>query len=100
MWPVPAARRGGVYLLLLGWCFAAFNGLRLFTYLPTIMAIHTSGHSDQHSLLTWLAWLGANVTMALWLHEQHQRRLGCATLVNLGNAAMCLVTALMIASYR
>ena len=94
------SRGAGAYIRVLGWAFAFFNGVRLATYLPTIWAIQGSGASDQHSLLTWLAWCGANVTMALTLHEQNGRRFSWTALVNCGNAAMCAVTCIFIAVYR
>ena len=88
------------YLVALAWAFTAFNAVRLLTYLPTIWAIHGSGASDQHSLLTWFSWFGANLTMGLWLYEQADRRLERAALVNFGNAAMCFVTGVVIVVYR
>jgi len=87
------------YRTALGWSFSLFNAARLLTYLPTISAICDSARSDQHSLLTWAAWTGANLTMALWLHER-SARLNCDTLINFGNAAMCLVTCVVILHYR
>ncbi len=66
----------------------AFNSTRVRCYLPTIWAIHASGESSQHSLRTWLAWVGANLSMALWLVEQNGRRLSKAAVVNFGNAAI------------
>jgi hypothetical protein len=96
----PTRPRRGLYRLLLAWTFAFFNAVRLATYLPTIWAIHLSGRSDQHSLLTWLSWFFANATMALWLYEQSERRLDGATLITIGNAAMCLITAAVICWYR
>ncbi len=88
------------YLVVLAWAFTFFNAVRLLAYLSTIWAIHTSAASDQHSLLTWAGWCGANLTMGLWLYEQADRRLERAALVNFGNAAMCLVTGLVIVIYR
>lgn len=76
-------------LSLLSGSFALFNGLRIVAYLPTLAAIQTSGQADQHSLFTWLTFLGANVTMALWLHEQNGRRMNRAVAVNAFNALMC-----------
>lgn len=98
----PAQPRPGraTYLVCLAWAFTLFNAVRLLTYLPTIWAIHESSASDQHSLLTWIAWFGANLTMALWLYEQADQRLERAALVNLGNAAMCLVTGVVIVLHR
>ncbi|HOM12023.1 MAG TPA: hypothetical protein PLB41_01745 [Rubrivivax sp.] len=76
-------------LSLLCGAFTLFNGLRIVAYLPALAAIHTSGRSDQHSLFTWLTFLGANLTMALWLHEQNGRRMNRAVTVNAFNALMC-----------
>lgn len=76
-------------LTLLSGAFALFNGLRIVAYLPTLAAIQTSGQADQHSLFTWLTFLGANLTMALWLHEQNGRRMNRAVAVNAFNALMC-----------
>ncbi|MBK9135363.1 MAG: hypothetical protein IPM15_13750 [Betaproteobacteria bacterium] len=97
-----AAPRPGqlTYLVCLAWAFNLFNGVRLLTYLPTIWAIHRSAASDQHSLLTWFAWFGANLTMGLWLYAQADQRLERAALVNFGNAAMCFVTGVFIVIYR
>lgn len=90
----------GVYLALLTWAFALFSSVRVFSYLPTLWAIHVSGDSSQHSLVTWLTWLGANVTMALWLYEHNGQHCNRAVAVNAANAAMCLVTALLIGWHR
>lgn len=100
--PVHARRSSSrvAYLVALAWAFTFFNTVRLLTYLPTIWAIHERGASDQHSLLTWLAWTGANVTMGLWLYEQSDRRLERAAFMNFGNALMCLTTAIVIVAYR
>lgn len=87
-------------LSLLSGAFALFNGLRIVAYLPTLAAIQTSGRADQHSLFTWLTFLGANLTMALWLHEQNGRRMNRAVAVNVFNALMCGVIAASIAWLR
>lgn len=76
-------------LSLLSGAFALFNGLLIVAYLPTLVAIQGSGHADQHSLFTWLTFLGANVTMTLWLHEQNGLRMNRAVAVNAFNALMC-----------
>ncbi|NCT85350.1 MAG: hypothetical protein GXC94_19535 [Comamonadaceae bacterium] len=76
-------------LPLLGGAFSLFNGLRIVAYLPTLAAIQTSGQAEQHSLFTWLTFLGANLTMALWLYEQNGRRINRAVAVNAFNACMC-----------
>ncbi len=75
---------------LLGWSFALFNSLRIVAYMPTLATIVSSGHSDQHSLFTWVTFAGANATMALWLHEQNGHRVNRAIVVNTVNAVMCV----------
>ena len=92
--------RHSVYLCLLNWAFALFSSTRLLTYLPTLWAIHTSGDSSQHSLLTWLAWLGSNATMAAWLYENNNRRVNKVIAVTCGNAVMCLLTSAVVLVYR
>jgi hypothetical protein len=93
-----AARKA--YLAVLTWAFTVFNSVRMASYVPTVLAIHASGDSSQHSLWTWGTWLGANLTMAAWLYEQNGQRLGRAAIVSLGNAAMCAVTVAVIAAHR
>ncbi len=88
------------YLTALTWSFTLFNSVRALAYLPTLWAIHASGDSSQHSLWTWITWLGANTTMAAWLFEHNGRRCNRAVVVNTANAAMCLLTVLMIARFR
>jgi hypothetical protein len=89
-----------LYLALLTWTFTLFNSVRVLSYVPTMWAIHLSRDSSQHSLWTWLAWLGANATMAAWLYEHNGRHVDRAVAVNIGNAGMCLVTLLLIVVYR
>ncbi len=89
-----------VGLRLLTWAFTLFNSIRMLAYLPTTWAIYTTGDSSQHSLWTWCTWLGANATMAAWLHEHNGRRFDKAVLVNIGNAAMCFLTVLVILHHR
>ena len=51
--------------------------------------------SRQHSLWTWLIWLGAHLTMAAWMYEHDSQRVDAAIGVSLANAAACgLTTAL------
>lgn len=95
---VPRSRPA--YLAVLTWAFTLFNSVRMLSYLPTMWAIQTSGDSSQHSLWTWCIWLGANVTMAAWLHEHNGQRLSRAVVVNLGNASMCAATVALIAAHR
>ncbi|MCR5864028.1 hypothetical protein [Aquincola sp. J276] len=100
--PAPAdpqrARRA--YLAALTWGFTLFNAVRMLSYLPTMWAIYGSGDSSQHSLWTWLTWLGANVTMAAWLYEQNGQRMGRAVFINLGNATMCAAMVMLIVALR
>jgi hypothetical protein len=101
---IPAPRQPAdarsLRLTLLTWSFTLFNSLRVLGYLPTIAAICNHGDSSQHSLWTWFTWLGANATMAAWLHEHNGRRIDKAVAVNLGNATMCAATVLVILVYR
>lgn len=87
-------------LPLLSGAFAAFNGLRIVAYLPTLVAIQNSGQADQHSMFTRLTFLGANLTMALWLFEQNGRCINRAVVVNAFNALMCGAIATSIAWLR
>ena len=96
----PAERKRSLYLNLLTWSFTLFNAIRVIAYLPTLLAIQAHADSSQHSLWTWLTWLGANGTMAAWLYEHNARRINKAVVVNIGNAAMCLATAVAIVIYR
>lgn len=82
----PTANRS---ISLLSGAFALFNSLRIVAYLPTLMAIHAEGQTNQHSLLTWLCFMGANATMALWLYEQNGYRMNRAISVNVCNAVIC-----------
>lgn len=98
--PVEPVVARSMYVRLLTWTFTLFNTARLFAYLPTLVAIQTSHDSSQHSLWTWGTWLGANLTMALWLHEQAGRRPTRAAAVNLCNAVMCAAGVGLIVWYR
>jgi hypothetical protein len=89
-----------LYLAVLTWSFTLFSSARLLAYLPTIWAIQQSGDASQHSLWTWITWLGSNLTMAAWLHEESQRRPSKAVRVNLGNATLCAVVVALIAYHR
>lgn len=88
------------YLAVLGWSFALFSAARMVVYLPTIWAIWSSGDSQQHSLLTWLTWTGANLTMAAWLYEQEGQRVTRSVAVNACNAGMCVATSVLIIALR
>lgn len=94
--PISPPRR----MALLAAAFALFNSLRIVAYLPTLFALLASGRTEQHSLLTWLIFLGANLTMACWLHEQNGRRMNRAIVVNACNALMCGAIAVCIGWLR
>lgn len=98
--PARAGGRRSSYLTVLTWCFTFFSTARLLAYLPTVMSIAQHGDSTQHSLWTWLTWLGANITMAAWLYENNGARMNKAIAVSLGNAGMCLATAVVILAFR
>ncbi|HMN80098.1 MAG TPA: hypothetical protein PKA20_09225 [Burkholderiaceae bacterium] len=95
----PTAARQA-YLRMLTLAFTLFSSVRMLAYLPTLWSIHLSGDSSQHSLLTWLTWTGANLTMAAWLYEHGGQRIDRAIVVNLGNAAMCAASSALIVWYR
>ncbi len=85
---------------LLALAFTVFNGLRTLAYLPTIGSVAHSGHSDQHSLFTWLTWCGANATMAAWVYRSNGHRFDRVVLVNVSNAVLCGATAGVIVWFR
>jgi len=78
------------YVRALGWLFVAFNFARVLTYLPSIWLVHASGDSSQHSAVTWMTWVGANLTMLAWLYEQNGRRIDRSVLATGVNTAMCI----------
>jgi hypothetical protein len=101
--PMELAPAGGArsrYVAVLTWAFTLFNLLRVVAYLPTLWAIQASGDASQHSMFTWLTWLGANLTMGAWLYEQSGRRVTRAVLVNTCNATMCAAICAVIALVR
>lgn len=93
--PVATAPTG-----LLQAAFRLFNGLRIVAYLPTLAALQSAGQADQHSLFTWVVFLGANATMGLWLLENNGHRINQAVLVSAVNALMCGAIAMAIAWQR
>lgn len=98
--PRPLPSVTSTYLAVLTWLFTLFNSVRVLAYLPTLLAIFASRDSSQHSLLTWVTWVGANATMAAWLFEHNGRRLNRAVAVNACNSLMCLATSILIVAYR
>lgn len=55
----------------------------------TDRAVLASGDSNQHSLWTWLTFLGSNATMAAWLWEHDGRHWNRAIVTSAGNSLMC-----------
>jgi hypothetical protein len=96
----PSQRWRLSYVQALNVAFAVFSSTRLVSYLPNIWAIHSSGDSSQHSLWTWLTWMGSHAVMAAWLYENNGRRANKAMVVTVGNALMCLVTCGLVLWYR
>ena len=88
------------YLQGLTWAFMLLTAARLVAYAPTVWAIVLSRDSSQHSLWTWLTWVGANATMAAWLYEHNGHRMDKAIGVSLANAAACLLTTGVILWFR
>lgn len=97
--PRRQAWRAG-YLRALTCVFMLLTIARLLAYAPTVLAIVHSRDSRQHSLWTWLIWVGANITMAAWLYENNGQRLDKAVTVSLANAAACLLTCAVILWFR
>ena len=99
---IPASGTAGSPTRRLVWLsrvFTFFNAARVFAYMPTLWAIHTSADSSQHSLLTWGTWLCANLSMGIWLHER-DGEMHRAVVANLCNALMCLCGVALIVWYR
>lgn len=98
--PVAATAREPLDVSLLAWVFGLFGVLRIVAYLPTLHSIHASGGADQHSLFSWVTFLGANLTMAMWLHRGNGGRVDRAVLLNALNAVMCAAICALIAWTR
>ncbi|QIL72998.1 hypothetical protein G7048_23190 [Diaphorobacter sp. HDW4B] len=88
------------YLRCLTWAFMLLTAARLVAYMPTVVSIVQSRNSQQHSLWTWLIWVGANLTMAAWLYEHNGQQMDKAIGVSLANATACAFTAVVILWFR
>ena len=88
------------YLRGLTWAFMLLTAARLVAYTPTVASIVQSRNSQQHSLWTWLIWVGANLTMAAWLYEHNGQHVDKAIGVSLANATACALTAAVIVWFR
>ena len=89
-----------VYLKSLVVAFTLLNSCRILAYLPTLLAIYSTGNSSQHSLWTWCIWCGSNLTTAAWLYEKEGCRMNRVAAVSLGNALMCAIAVALILAYR
>ena len=98
--PLHRRRWRAWYLRVLTWAFMLLTGARLLAYSLTVFAIIESRDSHQHSLWTWLIWVGANLTMAAWMYEHNGQRMDKAIGVSLANAAACGLTSVVIVWFR
>jgi len=89
-----------IYLKAMVGAFALLNSCRILAYVPTLLAIYSSGDSSQHSLWTWCIWCGSNLTTAAWLYENEGCRMNRVAAISLGNAVMCAVGVALILAYR
>ncbi len=96
----PSWRTCNTYLLVLTWGFIFFSAARVVSYLPMLWIVWQAQDSSQHSLWTWVVWLGGNLTMAAWLYEHNEGRIDHAVLVTLINAAMCAATLALVVWFR
>ena len=90
------SRIGGLDLIAL--TFAAFNILRIVSYLPQIIAVARDQHgATAISFSCWTIWVCANVSTGLYAWD----RLGDVSLVLISafNAACC-ITVLALAAYK
>lgn len=86
-----------IYAGFLWTMFVFWNGVRIFTYLPTIRKLRAPGASArEYSLATWGSWALSNGFFALYLWEQSDRVVNSMVLLNIGNTAMCLFTSYLI----
>lgn len=88
------------YDLVLTAAFVGFNTFRVVTYLPTIAKLRRLRSAREHSVLTWVAWCLANVTMALKIQHETGDWLSSMVLLNMGNAVMCVVVTWHICLYQ
>jgi len=98
--PTPRLGRPALRQSVLNWAFNFFNSVRVLAYLPTMHAIVSQRDSSQHSIWTWLVWIGANATMAAWVYEHNGHRCDKAVLASVANALVCVLTLGVIVSYR
>ncbi len=88
------------YLFYVRWMANIGGGLRVFTYIPTMLTLWISTESGQYSLITWFAWIFANVTLTLSIYEQNGRKVDDWVFVNICNVIMCVCTTALIVYLR
>ena len=87
------------YRVILDHQFVGFNSARVLAYVLTVWVVASSGGSCQHTLWTWLIFLGGNATLfPPW--EQNGRRVKRAIATSAANAVMCTGVARDIAWTR
>ncbi|MGL4575297.1 MAG: hypothetical protein ACRCV9_10965 [Burkholderiaceae bacterium] len=72
------------------YAFMVSNTIRVLTYLPTIAKLRQPGASARnYSLLTWVCWMLANATTALYVYVVTGYRVDMAVIGNAVNTVMC-----------
>jgi hypothetical protein len=86
-----------IYPAFLTVMFLFWNGVRIFTYVPTIRKLlKRDASAKDYSLATWASWVFSNGFFALYLWEQGNREINSMVLLNIGNTVMCLITSCLI----
>ena len=83
----------------IGWFYLATNSLRMFTYVPQILAVwHCRDGARSISLITWYSWAVSNLTAiaygTLVVHD------GFFTFISTINFTCCTAVALIASSKR
>ena len=77
------------YLRGLTWAFMVLTTARLLGDPPAGLAMLQTRGSRNHSVWTWLIWVGANLSIALWMYENNGHQMDKAIGVSLANAVAC-----------
>lgn len=89
-----------MYQYILKWVTNLSGSIRVFTYIPTILTLLATADSRSYSLLTWGAWVLANVSMTLSIYESNGRKIDHLVLVNICNTIGVLATMIVIIYLR